>query len=64
MNICPLCDGDGEIDAGRRLIKCFHCNGTGKVSKEEYIKGLEIEKERNENLSRSVSVSEYRLMGG
>ena len=33
---CPTCDGE-KVEPGTRKQRCFHCNGTGRVSSDPHL---------------------------
>ncbi len=60
---CPACGGDGEQVSSHRYT-CYDCNGTGKVTQEEYDRILKTEAEASRHMADYIRSYEYRKMGG
>jgi DnaJ-class molecular chaperone len=61
---CPSCGGSGELATSHRFT-CYSCDGKGSITDpDRYAEAVRHEQDCYAQLARSVSVSEYRQMGG
>lgn len=60
---CPVCGGDGECVTSHRY-RCPYCVHGRITDQSKYAEAMQSARAEVRNLANSVSVSEYRAMGG